>query len=161
MSVSEAEPEVGEPTSRIESRSLSERVRLYVLEQSGNATEIFKVSGVAKTTLGAWLKGEKALTTPVFDRICQAYGIVPTRPDIGLGDSDHVPYARNILTKNASLADYEKEVIRLRYRERELLDQLSQLSSIIVAMKKLAAAATAYFDLNENANTGGLNEVEE
>ena len=102
MSVSEAEPAVGEPTSRIESRSLSERVRLYVLERSGNATEIFKVTGVAKTTLGAWLKGEKALTTPVFDRICQAYGIVPTRPDIGLGDSDHVPHVQNVDSKQTS-----------------------------------------------------------
>ena len=134
MSVSEVEPVVGKPTSRAESRSLSERVRLYVLEQSGNATEVFKVTGVAKTTLGAWLKGEKALTTPVFDRICQAYGIVPTRPDIGLGDSDHVPYAQNILTKNASLADYEKEIIRLRYREKEVVSQRDQAFSLLIKL---------------------------
>lgn len=157
MSVSEAEPAVGEPTSRIESRSLSERVRLYVLERSGNATEIFKVTGVAKTTLGAWLKGEKALTTPVFDRICQAYGIVPTRPDIGLGDSDHVPYAQNILTKNASLADYEKEIIRLRYREKEVVSQRDQAFSLLV---KLTESVKSFVnDCNEEDLTGAANET--
>lgn len=158
MSVSEAEPAVGEPTSRIESRSLSERVRLYVLERSGNATEIFKVTGVAKTTLGAWLKGEKALTTPVFDRICQAYGIVPTRPDIGLGDSDHVPYVRNVLTKNASLADYEKEVIRLRYREKELLSMQDKMCS---ALTKLTSCVGDFVNgLNEDDATGDADEIE-
>ena len=157
MSVSEAEPAVGEPTSRIESRSLSERVRLYVLERSGNATEIFKVTGVAKTTLGAWLKGEKALTTPVFDRICQAYGIVPTRPDIGLGDSDHVPYAQNILTKNASLADYEKEIIRLRYREKEVVSQRDQAFSLLI---KLTESVKSFVnDCNEEDLTGAANET--
>ena len=157
MSVSEAEPAVGEPTSRIESRSLSERVRLYVLERSGNATEIFKVTGVAKTTLGAWLKGEKALTTPVFDRICQAYGIVPTRPDIGLGDSDHVPYAQNILTKNASLADYEKEIIRLRYREKEVVSQRDQAVSVLI---KLTESVKSFVnDCNEEDLTGAANET--
>ena len=161
MSVSETEPIAGRPAKRIEGRSLSERVRLYVLEQSGGVVGAHKATGVPKTTLGPWLKGEKGLTSPVFDRICEAYRINATRSDVGLGDSEHVPYVRNIITKNASLADYEQEVIRLRYRERELLDQLSQLSSIIVTMKKLAAAATTHFDLNENTNTGGLNEVEE
>lgn len=157
MSVSEVEPVVGKPTSRAESRSLSERVRLYVLEQSGNATEVFKVTGVAKTTLGAWLKGEKALTTPVFDRICQAYGIVPTRPDIGLGDSDHVPYAQNILTKNASLADYEKEIIRLRYREKEVVSQRDQAFSLLI---KLTESVKSFVnDCNEEDLTGAANET--
>ncbi len=157
MSVSEVEPVVGKPTSRAESRSLSERVRLYVLEQSGNATEVFKVTGVAKTTLGAWLKGEKALTTPVFDRICQAYGIVPTRPDIGLGDSDHVPYAQNILTKNASLADYEKEVIRLRYREKEVVSQRDKAFSLLI---KLTESVKSFVnDCNEEDLTGAANET--
>lgn len=157
MSVSEVEPAVGEPTSRIESRSLSERVRLYVLERSGNATEIFKVTGVAKTTLGAWLKGEKALTTPVFDRICQAYGIVPTRLDIGLGDSNHVPYVRNVLTKNASLADYEQEIIRLRYREKEILSQRDQVCSLLI---KLTESVKSFVnDCNEEDITGAANET--
>jgi transcriptional regulator with XRE-family HTH domain len=157
VSVSEVEPVVGKPTSRAESRSLSERVRLYVLEQSGNATEVFKVTGVAKTTLGAWLKGEKALTTPVFDRICQAYGIVPTRPDIGLGDSDHVPYAQNILTKNASLADYEKEIIRLRYREKEVVSQRDQAFSLLI---KLTESVKSFVnDCNEEDLTGAANET--
>jgi hypothetical protein len=158
VSVSEVEPAVGEPISGIESRSLSERVRLYVLERSGNATEIFKVTGVAKTTIGPWIRGEKALTTPVFDRICQAYGIVPTRPDIGLGDSDHVPYARNILTKDASLADYEKEVIRLRYRERELLSRQDQMCSALI---KLTSCVGDFVNgLNEDDATGDADEIE-
>jgi len=158
VSVSEVEPAVGEPISGIESRSLSERVRLYVLEQSGNATEIFKVTGVAKTTLGPWIRGEKALTTPVFDRICQAYGIVPTRPDIGLGDSDHVPYARNILTKNASIADYEKEVIRLRYRVKELESMQGHLCSVLTRLT--SSVGDILNVLNEDDATGDADEIE-
>ena len=159
MSVSETEPIVGRPVKRIEGRSLSERVRLYVLEQSGGVVGAHKATGVPKTTLGPWLKGEKGITSPVVDRICEAYRIIATRSDVGLGDSEHVPYARNVVARNASID--EQEIIRLRYRERELLNQLSQLSSVVVTMKKLAAAATTHFDLNENASTGDLNEAEE
>ena len=58
---------------------LTERVRLYVIEKSGSLAEVSRVTGIPKTTLGGWLSGKKDLTTGVFDKVCEAYGILPVR----------------------------------------------------------------------------------
>jgi hypothetical protein len=58
---------------------LTERVRHYVMETSGSLAEVSRVTGIPKTTLGGWLSGKKDLTTGVFDKVCEAYGIFPVR----------------------------------------------------------------------------------
>lgn len=79
--------------------NLTERVRRYILEKSKTLAEIHKVTGVPKTTLGAWLKGEKSITTTVFDKICQAYEISPVRLN-GQDSSKDVPTVQELATFN-------------------------------------------------------------
>lgn len=58
---------------------LSERVRAYILEESGSLAEIARKTGIPKTTLNPWLLGKKSVTTNVLDRICEVYLISPIR----------------------------------------------------------------------------------
>ena len=110
--------------------SLSERVRQHALETSGGLAGVHRATSVPKTTLAAWLKGEKAVTSTVLDKICRGYGILPAIPATKLESNAPVPLLHDAtVAKSAREADYEREVIRLRYRERELLSQIDMVAS--------------------------------
>lgn len=87
----EAVQEVESGPSITKLETISERVKRYILEKSGTLSEISRVTSVPKTTLTGWLNGHKELTTGVFDKICEAYGIHPFR--FFGEDSDFVPVA--------------------------------------------------------------------
>ena len=82
--------------TQTECDTVSKRVQRYVLEKSKTLAEIHKKTGVPRTTLRAWLKGEKSITTTVFDKICQAYKISPVRL-LDAEDSEHVRNLKGVL----------------------------------------------------------------
>ncbi len=101
------------------SSGLSEHVRNFVLEKSGTLAEISRVTGVPKTTLGGWLNGKKDLTTGVFDKVCEAYGIIAMfRRDLM---SDKASFEQ-IATPDVVLALVdESKRLKERYDEQKLL----------------------------------------
>jgi transcriptional regulator with XRE-family HTH domain len=110
--------------------NLTERVKRYVLEKSKTLAEIHKVTGVPRTTLGGWLKGEKSLTTTVFDRICQAYEISPVRlydmPESGMS----VPTLKELSTfsegeKPTLMAALHKAINRAENTEQEMRSKMA------------------------------------
>lgn len=109
--------------------NLTERVRRYILEKSKTLAEIHKVTGVPKTTLGAWLKGEKSITTTVFDKICQAYEISPIRLS-GQNASKDVPTVQELATFNEGekvrlLLELHQATQRALNAEREMREKIA------------------------------------
>lgn len=80
--------------------SLSERVRRYVLATSKTLAEVHRVTGIGKSTLNPWLKGERTITTGIFDRICEAYKISPVRLYGGQESNSDVPTLQELSTFN-------------------------------------------------------------
>lgn len=118
---------------------LSERVRKYVVKTSGGLAEVHRRTGIPKTTLGGWIKGEKDITTSNFDRICEAYGIEPVRMT---GEpSEDVPTAAQL---GGELSDSDR--IRLETelaQAKERLEQASRKSVEIGSLLRSAEAANS------------------
>ena len=120
--------------------NLTERVKRYVLEKSKTLAEIHKVTGIPRTTLGGWLKGEKSITTTVFDRICQAYEISPVRL-LDVEDSEHV---RNLMGLIPDINTAEKAMIeRLDAMETALMIQVQARKNLAREMRDLADAISS------------------
>jgi transcriptional regulator with XRE-family HTH domain len=123
--------------------NLTERVKRYVLEKSKTLAEIHKVTGIPRTTLGGWLKGEKSITTTVFDKICQAYEISPVRL-LDVEDSEHV---RNLMGLIPDINTAEKAMIeRLDAMETALMIQVQARKNLAREMRDLADAISTSTD---------------
>lgn len=117
--------------------SLSERIRLYVLEKSGGLAEIARVTGIPKTTLNPWLLGQKGITTSVLDRVCQAYQIVPFIIDGG--PSEHVS------SISSAVKDYDSLSRQAMQSRLSLLESRLQESG-----KALEAMASKCVEIEKN-----------
>jgi transcriptional regulator with XRE-family HTH domain len=123
--------------------NLTERVKRYVVEKSKTLAEIHKVTGVPRTTLGGWLKGEKSITTTVFDKICQAYEISPVRL-YDVEDSEHV---RNLMGLIPDINTAEKAMIeRLDAMETAMMIQDQARKNLAREMRDLADAISTSTD---------------
>lgn len=115
---------------------LSERVRRYVLETGGGLAKVTKDTGLPKTTLGPWLKGDKKhISTSTFDRICEVYGIEPIR--MSGEPSDDVPTANQL----GGLEDSERVRLETELAEARRTIQEQQRASLHVS--ELMDAANA------------------
>jgi transcriptional regulator with XRE-family HTH domain len=134
---------------------LSERVRRYVLETGGGLADVARATGLPKSTLNPWLKGERHITTSTFDRICEVYGVEPIRMS---GDpSDDVLTAKQL----GGLEESERVRLETELAEaRQTIQKHQRVSFHVSEFIEAAKAANATVALENTPVPVGANLTE-
>lgn len=135
--------------------TLSERVRRYVLETGGGLADVARATGLQKSTLNPWLKGERQINTSTFDKICKVYGIEPLRMS---GDpSDDVPTAKQL----GELEESERVRLETELAEaRQTIQKHQRVSFHVSEFIEAAKAANATVAFENTTVPAGANLTE-